>query len=91
MHTQGYNNLLSNISLRFSNNDGLRIVGANNTVEEALVQSTCWLGTLDYVPIRLMGDNNMVTRSTTSYFGNAGITTHGHVSIQPASSEHCHS
>ena len=74
---QGHNNLVSNISLRYSNNHGLSIAGSNNVLEESLVYSTCWLGTLSYVPVGAYGDNNTVTRSTASYFGNAGITTHG--------------
>eukprot|EP01060_Flectonema_neradi_P007945 TRINITY_DN15659_c1_g1_i2.p1 TRINITY_DN15659_c1_g1~~TRINITY_DN15659_c1_g1_i2.p1 ORF type:complete len:668 (+),score=92.58 TRINITY_DN15659_c1_g1_i2:78-2081(+) len=51
MHGNG--NTISKISLKYSNHGGILVIGSNNTIEDALVVSTDWLGTLDFPPIQI--------------------------------------
>ena len=69
---------IHNFSLRYSNNNGLRIgaPGANNIdVDNVLVDRTDWMGSLTYAPLHASGNNISIRRATVTMFGNAGVVT----------------
>mmetsp|Transcript_28422 Transcript_28422/g.58153 ORF Transcript_28422/g.58153 Transcript_28422/m.58153 type:complete len:694 (-) Transcript_28422:285-2366(-) len=67
--------LVTNMTLSFTNNHGLQVTGEDIIVDNVLVHSTDWLGTLKYMPLGVEGNHINVTRSTVRDFGNAGIVT----------------
>jgi hypothetical protein len=66
---------IKNLTLKYSNNNGLAVHGSNINVTNVLVAYTDWLGTLTYAPMKVNGNQIRITRSTVAYFGNAGVVT----------------
>jgi hypothetical protein len=71
----GSNIYIHNTSLRYSNNNGLRISGENILADNILIDYTDWMGSLSYAPFHVNGNNISVRRATVRYFGNAGVVT----------------
>eukprot|EP01065_Artemidia_motanka_P043811 TRINITY_DN6134_c0_g1_i1.p1 TRINITY_DN6134_c0_g1~~TRINITY_DN6134_c0_g1_i1.p1 ORF type:complete len:682 (+),score=158.36 TRINITY_DN6134_c0_g1_i1:78-2123(+) len=69
----GTNNTVSNVSLRYSNNNGLSVSGNGTRVENCLVSKVDWMGSLTYRPLGASGTGIVITKSTVEYFGNAGV------------------
>ena len=73
----GDGNTLRGVRVRRTNNNGVHVEGNDTLIDNALINSTDWLGTLTYAPLAVNGHRNVVTRSTVTYFGNAGIHIEG--------------
>ena len=71
----GYNILLKNVQLMYTNNNGLIVRGNNVRVENCLIAWTDWIGSLKYSPLGAIGNHIVITNTTVKYFGNAGIVT----------------
>lgn len=74
-HINGTATTVVNLTLAYSNNNGLSFGGLDSTMDNCLVLSTDWLGTLTYAPLRIAGNRLNVTRCTVRAFGNAGVIT----------------
>jgi hypothetical protein len=64
-----------NVTLVQSNNNGIKLSGYNITLDNCRVGYTDWLGTLNYVPLAVDGNQMHVTRCSVHDFGNAGVVT----------------
>ena len=71
----GSNNVIRNLTLAYTNNNGLRISGADTLLDNCLISYTDWVGTLLYAPLAASGNGIRVTRCTVHDFGNAGVIT----------------
>ena len=49
----GDDNTLRKISLKYSNHGGILVIGSRNLIEDVLIVSTDWLGTLDFPPLQI--------------------------------------
>ena len=79
---QGDGNTISKVSLTHSNHGGILTIGSNNLIEDVLVVSTDWLGSLDFPPIQIgFGPSNC----------GKGIDDDIHNRIEPARTnlKHC--
>ncbi len=72
----GDGNLIENVTVLFSNNDGISFSGDNGVLQNVLIAFTDYLGTLSYKPLGAYGHNMTITRTTAYAFGNAGIVTY---------------
>ena len=72
----GAGNLVENLTLAFSNNNGIGMSGQDSIMRNALVAFTGYLGTLMYTPMHAFGTNISLSRVEAYAFGNAGITTY---------------
>ena len=50
---QGAHAEISRVHLAYSNNAGLMLVGSGHSVSEVLIESTCWLGSLAFPPLKI--------------------------------------
>ena len=50
---QGNDSVVRNFTVRYSQGGGLKVVGSRNVVEEALLEDSSWLGSLDFPVIEL--------------------------------------
>jgi hypothetical protein len=80
----GRNNTIRNCSLAYSNNQGLRVLGSNNRIENNIVHDICWSGNLSYTAIYAGSDGednaeggSLIRRNTVFRTGNAGIQFNG--------------
>jgi hypothetical protein len=71
----GSNNVVVNLTLAYTNNNGLRVAGSDTHLDNCLISYTDWVGTLLYVPLSVNGERINVTRCTVHDFGNAGVVT----------------
>ena len=49
----GVNGTLTRMRLTHSNNYGVLVLGDRHIVTDVLIESTCWLGSLDFTPIKI--------------------------------------
>jgi hypothetical protein len=67
--------VVENVTLKYSNNNGISIAGTRINVTNCLIAYTDWLGTLTYAPLKATGNHIVISRCTVAYFGNAGVVT----------------
>lgn len=60
----GEHNSITNSSIAFSNTGGFTVLGSNNLVENCMVHSFCWNGSLKYVGIRVQARPGMKKKET---------------------------
>eukprot|EP00659_Diplonema_papillatum_P009609 gene9609-14923_t len=87
----GNDSTIERVHLKYSSINGLLLIGFRNRVEDCLIESTNWLGSLDFPSIYIgfgkvnaghhlrpqivWGEDNVITRVTLNGFGNSGIVT----------------
>eukprot|EP00039_Didymoeca_costata_P024314 m.10005 g.10005 ORF g.10005 m.10005 type:complete len:696 (+) comp4179_c0_seq1:2-2089(+) len=64
---------IEDVSLSYTNNQGLDINGFDINATNVLVQYTGWFGTLTYTPVKINGNHIRFTHGTVHHFGNAGV------------------
>jgi hypothetical protein len=66
---------VTNLTLLYTNNHGLKLNGSDIVVDNCRVAYTDSIGSLLYSPLGVTGNNISIRRCTVSHFGNAGVVT----------------
>ena len=73
----GSHNVIKNCAISYASHEGLRVSGSSNLIENCLIHDVCWLGSLGYAGLNVIGEANISRYNTIYNGGNALLICRG--------------